>query len=262
MIKVRHIDVSIIKGDINSFPGASFAVDVDEVLASSRMVDEHTVRAACAQALQQAEIDRLPSVVLPPFGCGQGHFPVIGCAKIMSQEILRVGRDAGKEACLKEIVICLASDETFQVFEKQVYGYLRHVMEDLSWGPYVCADIIIEVGKGIILIERTNPPFGWALPGGFVDRGESLEAAACREAKEETNMDLENLKQFHTYSDPTRDPRFHTVTTIFTAKGVGEPKAGDDAKGLKIIPLSQLRSLHFAFDHNKIIDNYLTSRGL
>ncbi|MBF0331691.1 MAG: NUDIX hydrolase [Candidatus Omnitrophica bacterium] len=135
-------------------------------------------------------------------------------------------------------------------------------MEDLSWGPYVCTDIIIEVGKGIILIERTNPPFGWALPGGFVDRGESLETAARREAKEETNMGLEDLRQLHTYSDPSRDPRFHTITTVFTAKGVGDPLAGDDAKGLKVIPLSQLRSLHFAFDHNKVIDDYLRSRGL
>jgi ADP-ribose pyrophosphatase YjhB (NUDIX family) len=261
MITVRNINVSIIKGDIAALPAASFALKVNEALLASGIVDERTVRAACAKALKQAETDRLTSVVLPAFGCGAGAFPVIGCSKIMSQEVLRVARDAAKDACLKEIVICLPTDEVFKIFEKQVYGYLRHVMEDLSWGPYVCTDIIIEVGDGIILIERTNPPFGWALPGGFVDRGESLEAAAVREAKEETNMDLTDLRQLHTYSDPARDPRFHTITTVFIARGVGAPQAGDDAKGLKVVPLSQLRSLKFAFDHNKVIDDYLASRG-
>ncbi|NTV29664.1 MAG: NUDIX hydrolase, partial [Candidatus Omnitrophica bacterium] len=102
----------------------------------------------------------------------------------------------------------------------------------MAWGPYICVDIIIEVDGGIVIIERSNPPFGWALPGGFVDRGESLETAARREAREETSLELEELKQFRTYSDPARDPRFHTITTMFTARGVGTPKAGDDAKGL------------------------------
>jgi ADP-ribose pyrophosphatase YjhB (NUDIX family) len=176
---------------------------------------------------------------------------------------LRAGREAKEEGVLKQIVICVPTDEMLKLFEAQVYGYLRHVMQDLGWGPYVTTDIIIEIdGKGIIIIERTNPPFGWALPGGFVDRGESLETAAQREAKEETAMDLKDLKQFHTYSDPARDPRFHTVTTVFTAKGVGAPCAGDDAKGLKVVPFGELRRLFYAFDHNQVIDDYLRSRGL
>jgi 8-oxo-dGTP diphosphatase len=199
--------------------------------------------------------------MLPAFGIDAG-FPLIGCAKIMAQEMLRAGRESTAEDTLKEIVICLFSDEVYKVFDRQVYGYLRHVMEDMAWGPYVTTDIIIEVGDGIILIERTNPPFGWALPGGFVDYGESLETAARREAKEETAMDLADLKQFHIYSDPTRDPRFHTVTTVFTAKGIGTPCAGDDAKGLKIVPLTELRKLSYAFDHNQVIDDYLKSRGM
>ncbi|MBF0121947.1 MAG: NUDIX hydrolase [Candidatus Omnitrophica bacterium] len=134
-------------------------------------------------------------------------------------------------------------------------------MDDLAWGPYVTVDIIIEMAGGIVLIERTNPPFGWALPGGFVDRGESLETAAQREAKEETGLDLEGLKQFHTYSEPSRDQRFHTVTTVFIARGIGKPAAGDDAKGLKVVPYEDLRRFRYAFDHNQVIEDYLRLRG-
>lgn len=222
--------------------------------------DENLVRASCANAFKRAAELGLTSIALPALGCGVGKFPLVACAKILTQEALRVAREG--RTTLKEITFCLYDDEAFQVFEKHVYGYLRHVTEDLAWGPYICVDIIIEIDGGIIIIERSNPPFGWALPGGFVDRGESLETAARREAKEETDMDLEDMKQFHTYSDPTRDPRFHTVTTMFTARGVGIPKAGDDAQGLKVVPFCELRKLHFAFDHNTVIDDYLRSKGL
>ena len=110
--------------------------------------------------------------------------------------------------------------------------------------------------EGIILIERSNPPYGWALPGGFLDYGESLEQAAVREAKEETNMGLENLRQFHTYSKPGRDPRFQTVSTVFIATGKGIPQFGDDAKSLKIVRYDDLSNLDYAFDHKEIIKEY------
>ncbi|MDD5060320.1 MAG: NUDIX hydrolase [Candidatus Omnitrophica bacterium] len=139
-------------------------------------------------------------------------------------------------------------------------GYLDYVTTKLSGGPYVTVDVIIELTEGIVIIERSNPPFGWALPGGFVDYGESLEDAVTREAKEETGLELLQLKQFHTYSDPKRDPRFHTIGTVFTAKAKGTPKAGDDAQGIKIIKLSQIEKLEFAFDHKKILTDYLKSK--
>jgi ADP-ribose pyrophosphatase YjhB (NUDIX family) len=116
---------------------------------------------------------------------------------------------------------------------------------------------IIEINKGIVVVKRSNPPYGWALPGGFVDYGESLEKAVAREAKEETGLAIKGLKQFHTYSDPKRDPRFHTVGTVFIAKAKGRPKAGDDAAGIKVINLKEIASLEFAFDHKSILKDYI-----
>ena len=97
--------------------------------------------------------------------------------------------------------------------------------------PLLTVDIIIEiVERGIVLIERKNPPHGWAFPGGFVDYGESLEKAAVREAKEETSLDVTLTEQFYTYSDPDRDPRHHTVSTVYIAAADGMPRGADDAK--------------------------------
>jgi ADP-ribose pyrophosphatase YjhB (NUDIX family) len=125
--------------------------------------------------------------------------------------------------------------------------------------PIPTVDIIIEIeSKGIVLIKRKNPPYGWAIPGGFVDYGESLEEAALREAKEETNLDVELLKQFHTYSDPKRDPRHHTISTVYKAKGKGIPKAYDDAIEIGIFTESNLPD-EIAFDHRSILNDYFSS---
>ncbi|MFA5114532.1 MAG: NUDIX hydrolase [Candidatus Omnitrophota bacterium] len=144
---------------------------------------------------------------------------------------------------------------------------MDYVTHKLVAGPFLTVDAIIEVeetGKepGIIIIQRSNPPFGWAIPGGFVDYGESLEDAVKREAKEETGMELTDIRQLHTYSDPSRDPRFHTVCTVFIAKGKGKPRAGDDAAGLKVIKLSEIKKFNFAFDHGGILRDYLKKKQL
>src|SRR3990167_2080846 len=104
-------------------------------------------------------------------------------------------------------------------------------MKDQRKTPFLTVDIIIEVGdRGIVLIERKHPPHGWALPGGFVDYGESLERAAVREAKEETSLDVELIEQFYSYSDPRRDPRHHTISTVFIATAGGRAKRAPAAK--------------------------------
>ncbi len=120
--------------------------------------------------------------------------------------------------------------------------------------PTPTVDIIIEVDSKIVLIERKNPPFGWALPGGFVDYGESYETAALREALEETRLEVTGMKQFHTYSDPGRDPRQHTASTVFIGKAEGVPQAGDDARDAALFSEESLPPL--VFDHEKIVADY------
>ena len=124
--------------------------------------------------------------------------------------------------------------------------------------PIPTVDIIIEIDKKIVLIKRKNPPHGWALPGGFVDYGESYEDAAVREAFEETGLKVTQLKQFHTYSDPGRDERMHTASTVFTARAKGTPKAGDDATELVVVDQDSLPEL--AFDHGRILKDYFSKR--
>ena len=122
--------------------------------------------------------------------------------------------------------------------------------------PTPTVDIIIEIAsQGIVLIKRKNPPYGWAIPGGFVDYGESLEEAALREAKEETNLDVKLIKQFHTYSDANRDPRHHTISTVYIAKANGIPQAMDDAIEIGIFTESNLPD-KIAFDHRSILSDY------
>lgn len=125
--------------------------------------------------------------------------------------------------------------------------------------PFPTVDVIIRLGDKIILIERRNEPKGWALPGGFVDYGESLEEAARREALEETGLVLRDLRQFGAYSDPGRDPRQHNISVIFTAEGIGNPQGGDDAARAELFALNALPA-PLCFDHRQILDDYRAQR--
>ena len=121
--------------------------------------------------------------------------------------------------------------------------------------PFPTVDIIIEINNGIILVERKNKPFGWALPGGFVDYGESLEDAAVREAREETSLEISNLRLLGCYSDPARDDRMHTISTVYIAEGLGIPRAADDAVNLAVFTLNTL-PVKLCFDHSRILADY------
>lgn len=128
-------------------------------------------------------------------------------------------------------------------------------MSESFRNPLPTVDVIIEIGGGIVLIERRNPPPGWALPGGFVDYGESVERAAVREAEEETCLDVKLTEQFYTYSDPQRDPRHHTLAVVFIATAEGTPRGADDARVAKIFFENSLPT-PIAFDHATILRDY------
>jgi len=217
--------------------------------------DEIKIRSACKNALKVAEQLKIKSIAFPALGCGVGGFPYLAAAKIMAQEVFRYLREEKNN--LKEIIFCLYDKEAYEIFQKGVIGYLEYIIQKLQNGPFTTVDAIIEIDEKIVLIERSNPPFGWALPGGFVDYGESLEEAVKREVKEETNLELEDLRQFHTYSAPNRDPRFHTISTVYIAKAKGKPESGSDAANLKLVKLTEIKNLDFAFDHKKILEDYL-----
>ncbi|HNX58511.1 MAG TPA: NUDIX hydrolase [Spirochaetota bacterium] len=129
--------------------------------------------------------------------------------------------------------------------------------------PVPTVDIIIRIPQNgrecIVLIKRKNPPFGWALPGGFVDYEESLEHAAEREAKEETGLDVKLVRQFHSYSDPERDKRGHTISTVYIADAEGQPVGMDDAAEARLFHIEELPS-PLAFDHGEIINDYVSGK--
>lgn len=249
MMHIHNIPFEIVQGKIEE-------LGADILVHSVERFEEHVIRQAVKEALEIAQSDGLRYIALSDLGCDNAVFPHIGIAKIMVQEVLDYARRYPQPS-LHKVIFCLSNEPVCEVFDRTIRGYVHHLQEDLGYGPYVTVDIIIELNGGIVLIERSNPPYGWALPGGFLDYGESLEEAARREAKEETHLTLEDLKQFHTYSKPGRDARFQTISTVFVAKGRGEPRSGDDAKNLKIIPFKDLMNHDFAFDHKDILKEYL-----
>ena len=207
-MKIKNTELEIVKGDIKEIK-ADF-IFFRDCSAMSLEDGERTIRLSMRQAFAAAGRKRAKKMLFPAIGCQNG-FSLVGSAKIMTQEVLKYLRE--NKTTIKKIIFCLPTVREYKIFKKTAYSYVRHILYKLSEGPYVTVDAIIETKGGVVFIERSNPPYGLALPGGFVDYGESLEEAVAREAKEETNMRLKNLRQFHTYSKPDRDPRFHTIGT-------------------------------------------------
>lgn len=183
-------------------------------------------------------------------------------SKIAAQELFRLAKNK-KRVCLKQVCFVVKTRQIEEVLKKNLINYWEHLKNNP--GPFLTVDGIVQYRGGIVLVKRTNPPLGWALPGGFVDYGESLEAAVAREVKEEINLDFKAIKQFKAYSAEKRDPRFHTVSIVFFGEGRGRLKAASDAKDARVFLLKGRDSLEelpedIAFDHKKIIKEWFLSR--
>jgi len=217
------------------------------------------IRKATANSLKLAQEKNISSIAFCALGCGVGRISYEAAAKVMAQEVFRYLRET-ENPSLEKIVFALYSDNAFAIFQKNVSEYLNHMEKKMSEGPFLTVDAIIEYEQGIVMVERSNPPLGWALPGGFVDYGESVEEAVAREAKEETSLDFISPAQFKVYSAPGRDPRFHTVSVVFIGKGRGKLCAATDAKDAKVVHPDNLPQ-DIAFDHRDIIKDYLRHKA-
>jgi len=223
-------------------------------LDEDRPAGPSELRAAYAAVLKRCRVGRGRTVVLSFYASG---LELSAASRIAAQEIFRFIRSTGQSHLPGTIILRVKGARDAARVKATVEGYLGHIRNVLAWGPFVTVDTIIEIGRGIVLIRRKNPPFGWALPGGFVDYGESLEEAAAREAAEETGLRVYDLRQMHTYSAPGRDPRFQTVTTVFVAKAEGGPKAASDAGDARIFRRNEWKNLDMAFDHREVLEDYL-----
>jgi 8-oxo-dGTP diphosphatase len=221
--------------------------------------DYAIVRKATYSALVCAQEKLISSIAFCALGCGRGGLPYESVSKIMAQEIFRYLRRY-ESASLKKIAFVVHGKQARRIFDKNVNDYLAYMEKKISQGPFLTVDGIISYQQGIVMVKRSNPPFGWALPGGFVDYEESVEDAVIREVKEETGLDFIDIRQFRVYSKADRDPRFHTVSVVFTGQGQGILQADSDAQAAEAFGLDDLPQ-DIAFDHREIIADYIRSKS-
>ena len=220
--------------------------------------NETKLRKAVAKAVKAAARAGEKRVLFSVPG-GKEAFSFNQAGKIIAQEIYRYIFEYSEHP-VKQFSVIAAENIEKEEFRKGLIGYLNYFGNEQK-SPFLTTDCIIRVKGGVVVIERSNPPLGFALPGGFVDYGESLEDAVRREMKEETGLSLKDLKQYHTYSAPKRDPRFHVVTTVFTAFSSGKPVAGDDAKSVRVVTARDIPEMKFASDHKKILLGYFAKKA-
>ncbi|MDP8252985.1 MAG: macro domain-containing protein [Candidatus Kaelpia aquatica] len=221
--------------------------------------DQDIIRRSFNSALNLAKERSFKSIAVPALGCGTGGFPLKKAAKIMVNEILS---HTQKCSSLKRIIFSFKTKSAYVEFKESFLSYYGYQLRKLAQIPIPTADAIILIeGSKILLIERENSPYGLALPGGFLEYGESLEDCIRREVQEETSLRVVELRQFYTYSAAERDPRFHTVTTVFIVEAEGLPKAGSDAKAIKQCLLDEIPPKEdFAFDHWQILQDWLKTQ--
>ncbi len=252
-MKIKGVEVGVARG--NAKARGVFVVGGVLRDKAGLYANEKKARASVCAALRSSNKRRKRELGFFVSERSCSVFPPVGLSKILAQEIYRHIKE--DNTCLEKIFISVEGKKLAYLFDKTITGYLWHLVDVLTQGPLMTVDTLIEVRGGIVLIKRSNPPFGWALPGGFVDYGESLERAAGREASEETGLRVKNLKQMHTYSEPGRDSRFHTVTTVFVCQADGHPKAASDAAEADVFGPRDWQRLHLAFDHKKVLADYL-----
>jgi 8-oxo-dGTP diphosphatase len=243
VVKIGDVEVMVQTGDV-----AHILADI--VVASVIEFEEQTVRMAARNALREGQEKNAGSVVFGPLCDIEYRQPA---AKILAQEILRYVNEFPSPSVRRITIV--VPQEAYGLFARNVEGYLTHMLRKGIEGPYLTVDGIVSFDNGIVLIERSNPPLGWALPGGFVDHGETVEEAVVREIKEETGLDFQDIRLAAVISSPDRDPRFHTVSVVFVGRGEGVLRAGDDAQGAQVYRIDELPA-NIAFDHRDVIKRY------
>lgn len=220
------------------------------VMGMDFATDAEKIRRAARNSFLKAVESGFSSLAFPALGCGTGRFPPEKAAQIMFEEAA-----AFFYSPLKDVRFVLFDAGTYAKFAAAAEKHLAGLAAKTFRNPLPTVDVILRYGGGVVLVRRKNPPPGWAIPGGFVEYGESLEEAALREIKEETGLEVAELEQFHAYSAPGRDPRFHTVTLVFTGRGVGTPQAADDAAETGVFDEKNLPA-EIAFDHRRVLLEY------
>jgi 8-oxo-dGTP diphosphatase len=188
------------------------------------------------------------------------------CCSKKSQGLFNLGFVSirSSKGDFEEALLC---SECFDKYEKYSKSNFKSRVSILSFlfgvRPVITVDAIVERDSKFLLIKRKNPPFGWALPGGFMDTGETVQEAVIRELREETGLMADKIKLINVVSDPKRDPRFHAVSIVFAVMSfTGEACAADDASELDWFSFEEIQNMEIAFDHKELLNMSLSLKGL